>query len=358
MKNIIFENVSKSYGDVEVVKKLNFEVDAGERLILLGPSGCGKSTTLRMIAGLESITAGNLYMDGKIMNNVKSGDRNVSMVFQNYALYPHMSVKENITYGLKRNKIANSEIERRFEAAVATLHLEGHVDKKPKDLSGGQKQRVALARAIVKQADYFLLDEPLSNLDAQLRIHARKELVKIHEMYESTFVYVTHDQVEAMTMGQKVAILNDGVLQMHDTPETIYNKPKNVFVAKFIGTPPTNIFNANFVDGELYLEDVKIDINTVETQALKEKGVSKMFLGIRPEDLSICNEDEAHLRNVCINYVEDYGERRGAFCQIGNQELVFLSQRLDLKEEQVVSLKLNEEKLHFFDWNTEERIFN
>ena len=197
MKNIVFENVKKAYGKNVVVEDLCMEVKEGERLILLGPSGCGKSTTLRMIAGLENVTAGNLWMRDQVVNDVPCGERGVSMVFQNYALFPHMSVKNNIIYGLKAHKMDENEIDARLKEVLKMLELEGLEDRKPKELSGGQRQRVALARAVVKRADYFLLDEPLSNLDAQLRMRARKELVKIHEMYHPTLVYVTHDQIEA-----------------------------------------------------------------------------------------------------------------------------------------------------------------
>ena len=203
MKNIVFENVKKAYGKNVVVEDLCMEVK-GERLILLGPSGCGKSTTLRMIAGLENVTAGNLWMRDQVVNDVPCGERGVSMVFQNYALFPHMSVKNNIIYGLKAHKMDENEIDARLKEVLKMLELEGLEDRKPKELSGGQRQRVALARAVVKRADYFLLDEPLSNLDAQLRMRARKELVKIHEMYHPTLVYVTHDQIEAMTVGDRI----------------------------------------------------------------------------------------------------------------------------------------------------------
>lgn len=216
-KEIIFEHVKKIYEKTEVVKDLNLKIHAGERLILLGPSGCGKSTTLRMIAGLEDISAGNLYMNGKRSNDIPCGDRGVAMVFQNYALYPHMTVRQNITYGLSVHKMDKAEIESRLEEVLTMLDLTDYADRKPKELSGGQRQRVALARAVVKRSPYFLLDEPLSNLDAQLRLHARKELVRIHETYHQTLVYVTHDQIEAMTVGQRIALLKDGDLQMVDT---------------------------------------------------------------------------------------------------------------------------------------------
>ena len=261
MKNIVFDHVDKAYG--KNVKDLNLEIKEGERLILLGPSGCGKSTTLRMIAGLEDITAGTISMNGAVMNEVPSGKRSVSMVFQNYALFPHMTVENNITYGLKVHKMDPKEIDTRLEEVLEMLDLKGLEKRKPKDLSGGQRQRVALARAVVKRSDYFLLDEPLSNLDAQLRLRARKELVKIHELYHQTFVYVTHDQIEAMTVGHRIALMNQGKLQMLDTPSNVYNRPANVFTAKFIGSPSMNITESTYMDGQL-----KIDGQTVIQPAL------------------------------------------------------------------------------------------
>ena len=249
MKEIVFENICKSYGKNEVVKDLNLTIKEGERLILLGPSGCGKSTTLRIIAGLEDITSGKLYMNGKCVNNIPSGDRNVSMVFQNYALFPHMTVKDNITYGLKVHKVPKEDVENRLLSVIDTLKLNGLEDRKPKDLSGGQRQRVALARALVKRSDFFLLDEPLSNLDAQLRGHARKELVKIHGMYNQTFVYVTHDQEEALTLSDTIVVMSEGKIQQIGTPIDIYNEPINSFVANFIGE--SNILNGTMIHDKL-----------------------------------------------------------------------------------------------------------
>ena len=260
MKNIVFENVKKAYGKNVVVEDLCMEVKEGERLILLGPSGCGKSTTLRMIAGLENVTAGNLWMRDQVVNDVPCGERGVSMVFQNYALFPHMSVKNNIIYGLKAHKMDENEIDARLKEVLKMLELEGLEDRKPKELSGGQRQRVALARAVVKRADYFLLDEPLSNLDAQLRMRARKELVKIHEMYHPTLVYVTHDQIEAMTVGDRIALMYRGKMEMLDTPSHVYNRPASVFCAKFIGSPSMNIVEAEYHNGALVIGKQKVEL--------------------------------------------------------------------------------------------------
>ena len=233
---LTFHHVSKVYGTNQVVRDLDFSIQPGERLILLGPSGCGKTTTLRMIAGLESITSGDLYMGGTRVNDLAPGERNIAMVFQSYALYPHMTVWDNITFGLQIQKLDPKEIALRTNQAVEILQLDGLTQRYPKELSGGQKQRVALARAIVKKAPYFLLDEPLSNLDAKLRQQARTQLVKIHQLYNPTMIYVTHDQVEAMTVATRIAIINQGTLQQIGTPEEVYHRPANTFVAQFIGT--------------------------------------------------------------------------------------------------------------------------
>ena len=228
MYSIEMKNVVKRFGKTEVIKGLNLSIKDGERLILLGSSGCGKSTILRMISGLETITSGELLLKGKLANNMDPGDRNIGMVFQNYALFPHMTVEKNISYGLRVNRIPEAEIKKRVADAVDILNLGGLEKRLPRELSGGQRQRVALARAIVKQSDFFLLDEPLSNLDAQLRGHARKELVKLHEMYGQTMIYVTHDQIEAMTVGQRIAVINNGKIQMLDTPHMVYHRPANI----------------------------------------------------------------------------------------------------------------------------------
>lgn len=236
------------------------DIRKGERLILLGPSGCGKTTTLRMIAGFEEITSGELYMGDKVVNNVAPGERNIAMVFQSYALFPHLTVWENITFGLQLQKLPKDEIERRTRQAMEILHLEGYENKKTHELSGGQKQRVALCRALVKHSPYFLLDEPLSNLDAKLRQKARTELVKIHEMFKPTMVYVTHDQIEAMTVAHRIAVMNQGKIQQIDTPTNIYHHPANTFVATFIGSPAMNILQAEVVDNKLIVAQCVLNL--------------------------------------------------------------------------------------------------
>lgn len=319
MKEIIFDKVNKSYdGKNYVLEDLNLKIEPGERLILLGPSGCGKSTTLRIIAGLDSVTKGDLYMNGQKVNNTPPEDRNIAMVFQNYALFPHMSVYDNIAYGLKLKKLDKSEIDSRVKDALKTLALDGLGDRQPKDLSGGQRQRVALARAIVKRADYLLLDEPLSNLDAQLRLHSRQELVKLHEKYNMTMVYVTHDQTEAMTVGQKIVLLHDGKIQMVGTPDEVYHRPANVFTAKFIGSPPMNIIPADYEEGRLYVEGsetfYKLDDRLLKI--VERNGEKKIYIGIRPEKIQILDKSTPTTLDVPVEYIEDFGGRVSVYFKV------------------------------------------
>ena len=279
--SIIFSGVKKAYGKTVVIENLNLEIKKGERLILLGPSGCGKTTTLRMIAGFEEITSGDLFMDGEQVNDLPPGERNIAMVFQSYALFPHMTVWENIAFGLQLQKLPKEEVAKRAKEAMEILHLEGYENKKTHELSGGQKQRVALCRALVKQSPYFLLDEPLSNLDAKLRQKARTELVKLHEMFKPTMVYVTHDQIEAMTVAHRIAVMNQGRIQQIDTPYNIYHHPANTFVAGFIGSPAMNILEARVLNNCLVIGQSAVKV----PQALLAKiaGREKVSFGLRPE---------------------------------------------------------------------------
>lgn len=347
-KEIVFEHVDKCYGRHYVVKDFNLHINDGERLILLGPSGCGKSTTLRMIAGLEEINAGNLYMSGKLVNDVPCGERDVAMVFQNYALYPHMTVAQNITYGLKAHKMEKSEVKKRLNEALEMLDLAEYEQRTPKQLSGGQRQRVALARAVVKRSPYFLLDEPLSNLDAQLRLHARKELVKIHERYHQTLVYVTHDQIEAMTVGQRIALLKDGDLQMVDTPTMIYNRPANVFTAKFIGSPSMNIVDAHYVAGNLHIGTQNISLPEMWCRQIVNAGEEKLCMGIRPEHLTFSYEKTENTLHATVKYEEDYGNRYGIYLDLEGTELIALCEDEVPQCGETVYLKLNPEKIHLF----------
>ena len=349
---IVFDHVEKTYQKNTVIRDLNLTIPAGQRLILLGPSGCGKSTTLRMIAGLEEITGGELRMGGRRVNEVPSGKRDIAMVFQNYALYPHMTVRENITYALRVHKLDRAELETRLHSVLEILGLEPYVQRKPRELSGGQRQRVALARALVKQSRYLLLDEPLSNLDAQLRVQARKELVKIHDLYQQTFVYVTHDQVEAMTVGQRVALMNQGVLQMVDTPYRVYNRPANIFTAKFIGSPSTNILDADWADGVLHVQGQQIRLPDCWSWLAERSGEHELCLGIRPEHIRLQAGRAENGLTGTLRYVEDYGNKRGIYVDVGGTEVVCMCNRVPCAPGETVSFQLDSDHLHLFSRTT------
>lgn len=315
MNSIVFENVCKSYGEARIVKSLNLEIKEGERLILLGPSGCGKTTTLRMIAGLEDITSGQLKMGGQVVNDIAPGERNIAMVFQSYALFPHLSVWDNITFGLHIQKLPEAEIKKRADEALSILNLQGYENYKPKQLSGGQKQRVALCRALVKQSPYFLLDEPLSNLDAQLRQQARTELVRIHEIYKPTMIYVTHDQVEAMTVADRIVVLKGGELQQIASPDTIYRHPANTFVAGFIGAPSMNIVKARFDRDCICIGKAVLPVPELWRQVIGER--RELLLGIRPEH---CHLSSGAAVQGSITYVENTGNQRTVELQLESGE--------------------------------------
>ena len=355
MKEIKFRNICKNYGDTKIVKNLNLDIRAGERLVLLGPSGCGKSTTLRMIAGLESITSGDLYFDDERINDVEAGDRNIAMVFQNYALYPHLTVWDNITFGLKMNGVDKAEIEKRAKEVVKILSLTGLEKRYPKELSGGQRQRVALGRAAVKNSHFFLLDEPLSNLDVQLRNISREELIKLHEINRPTFVYVTHDQIEAMTIGHRIAILSKGDLQQVDTPEEVYKNPANIFVAKFIGTPPMNILTSKISDNKLYVNNIEV-LNSVNTiPNLKNR--SEIYLGIRPENIEVYSEDLEGRLEGKVTRIENYGNQKCISVTIGDESIkASIKNESDIKKHQKVYLDIDTSKCSYFDIKTEKNL--
>lgn len=356
MSSIIFKNVCKDYGNTQVVKNLNLEINPGERLVLLGPSGCGKSTTLRMIAGLEKITSGELYFGDKLMNDIEAGERNVAMVFQNYALYPHMTVWDNITFGLRMNKVEREEIEKRAKEALKILNLEGLEKRYSKELSGGQRQRVALCRAVVKQSPFFLLDEPLSNLDVQLRNSSREELVKLHNLYRPTFVYVTHDQIEAMTIGHRIAVLNKGYLQQIDTPEKIYNNPVNIFVAKFIGIPQINILRVNINEGDILFKNNRIKLSDEKRKLIEKR--SEVYLGIRPEYVKVSRDETENSMKGNIAKIENYGSQKCLLITVNGGEKVMASvpNDSDFKRYEDVYIKFSKKNMLFFDIATENNI--
>lgn len=357
MKPITLNHVKKAYGETVIMEDMHFEIKGGERLVLLGPSGCGKSTILRMIAGFEEITDGEMKFDGEVMNDIKPGDRNVAMVFQNYALYPHMTVEDNILYGLKVNKVSEEQYRDRYHQVIAALDLEKYLQRKPSELSGGQRQRVALARATVKNSDIFLLDEPLSNLDAQLRVSARESLVKIHETYGQTMIYVTHDQIEAMTFGDRIALLNFGDLQMLDTPENIYNKPANIFTARFIGNPPMNVpETSRYEDGRVYMgtQSVAIDQNWVDYINLT--GEKNIYFGIRPEEVILSKVAVENAFEGRVINVENQGPNYANFIEIGSERITVVTETNMCKMGDSIFVRLNNNKLSFFNQDSTQNI--
>ncbi len=346
--NIVFKNVCKTYGNnVEVIKNLNLEIEDGQRLILLGPSGCGKSTILRMIAGLETITSGDLYMGGERVNDVDPGDRNVGMVFQNYALYPHMTVEKNILFGLQVAKVPEEEQQERLKWSLDILGLSHLKDRYPRELSGGQRQRVALCRALVKKSPFFLLDEPLSNLDAQLRTLARGELVKVHEVYRPTFVYVTHDQIEAMTIGEKIVVIDKSVIQQYDTPNNIYNRPRNIFVAKFIGSPSMNVIEAKIEGTKLLLDGQPVEVPECWRTLIGDR--ESIMLGIRPENIKINTEKGDCAMN--ISYVENHGNELCIAFTL-NDVMCMATTDVSTRIKKNTYLEVDWSKVHMFDKET------
>jgi multiple sugar transport system ATP-binding protein len=289
MASVKYDHVFKRYGEVVAVNDLSIDIADKEFLIFVGPSGCGKTTSLRLLAGLEEISDGNIYIGDRLVNDVAPKDRDIAMVFQSYALYPHMTVYENMAFGLKLRKTPKAEIDKRVKEAGEILGIEKLLDRKPKQLSGGQRQRVAVGRAIVREPKVFLFDEPLSNLDAKLRVETRANISKLHQRLGTTFIYVTHDQTEAMTMGTRIAVMKDGLLQQIDTPQTLYDRPGNVFVAGFIGSPAMNFFDVKLKssDGKLFIDGgpFSLEVPPDRVKALQPYTGKDLILGIRPEDL-------------------------------------------------------------------------
>ncbi len=365
MATLKFKGLDKVYDNgVQAVFNFTLDVQDKEFIVFVGPSGCGKSTTLRMVAGLEEISAGELYIDDVLVNDVAPKDRNIAMVFQSYALYPHMSVYDNMAFGLKLRKTPKDEIERRVRKAADILGLTGYLDRKPKALSGGQRQRVALGRAIVRDAKVFLMDEPLSNLDAKLRVQMRAELIKLHETLGTTFIYVTHDQIEAMTMATRIVVMKDGYIQQVGAPKDIYDNPHNLFVAGFIGTPPMNFLTGRVQeDGYFYCENLKIRVPEPKLKLLEAKNYidKDVVLGIRPEDI---HDENIFLETypdsiikVNVDVAELLGAETNIHIKVGKFSIVSkVDARADLHMGDEIKLALNMNKCHFFDVETEERI--
>ena len=364
MKTLKIEELSKNFGSTEVLKKINLEIDEGNFLVLLGPSGCGKSTLLNIIAGLETIDEGNVYIDDYNVSKVEPKDRNIAMVFQSYALYPSMNVKENMIFGLKQAKTSKEKIEEQLKKVSSFLQVDSLLERKPSQLSGGQRQRVAIGRALVREPRIFLFDEPLSNLDAKLRVEMRREIKKLHQQLKTTVVYVTHDQTEAMSLGTKIAIMNHGVIQQNDTPENIYNKPSNTFVADFIGSPSMNLIKGNLKqnsDNVSFIAEgsnLEIPIKHYDFKNKSELSNNEVYFGIRPEHIYFkkLNEDDLE-----INLRADLSE------YIGHEQIVtfnFSNQEILAKFPSTINVELNKEtklyvdltQVSLFDSKNEERI--
>ena len=362
MANLKLEHIDKIYPNgVQAVFDFNLDINDKEFIVFVGPSGCGKSTTLRMIAGLEEISEGTLYIDGEVMNEVSPKDRNIAMVFQNYALYPHMTVFDNMAFGLKLQKVDKKEIKKKVDKAAEMLELTNLLDRKPAALSGGQRQRVALGRAIVRDADIFLMDEPLSNLDAKLRVQMRTEISKIHDQLNTTTIYVTHDQTEAMSMASRIVVMKDGYIQQVGTPEEIYDKPANIFVANFIGSPPMNFFNGRVKDDLIIVGNENIPLTSEQITALKPYQDKEIIVGIRPESFKVNMENpssksmKAIIENIEMLGDESilYANAREAASQIAVKSQ---GKFKGIAKGDEINLDINLDEVHLFDKDTSMRI--
>lgn len=362
MAELRLENIYKLYdNNVAAVKDFNLHVKDKEFIVFVGPSGCGKSTTLRMIAGLEEISKGDFLIDGKRMNDVAPKDRDIAMVFQNYALYPHMTVYDNMAFGLKLRKFSKDEIKRRVTEAAKILGLEEYLKRKPKALSGGQRQRVALGRAIVRDAKVFLMDEPLSNLDAKLRVQMRAEIVKLHRRLETTTIYVTHDQTEAMTMATRLVVMKDGIIQQIGSPKNVYANPENIFVAGFIGSPAMNFFEGKIVNDKVQIGDKLFPIQEEKLKSLREQEYvnKEIIMGIRPEDIYISTikspNDSAF--TAYIEVAELMGSETMVYSQIEGQDFIArVDSDSNISQGENIQLYMDINKVHFFDKESEKRI--
>jgi multiple sugar transport system ATP-binding protein len=353
MAKVELKNVSKKFEDVIAVKDINLTVRQGEFLVLVGPSGCGKSTTLRLVAGLEKCSAGEIYIGDTIVNDIPPKDRDISMVFQNYALYPHMTVYDNLAFGLKMRKYSTEKIDERVKNAAEILQINSLMDRKPKQLSGGQQQRVALGRAIVRDPNVFLFDEPLSNLDAKLRVSMRTEIKKIHKKIQTTVVYVTHDQTEAMTLGDRIAVMKDGIIHQLNSPIEVYNAPADKFVAGFIGSPAMNFFDVKPEEEQLIFKNKKLSLPIIDKYKDILKKINKeVVLGIRPEDLYIKQKGKNYFpMEVDLEVVETMGDEIIIYLKAGQDSIVCKTTEYypELENKKSLTIFINMDKAHFFD---------
>jgi multiple sugar transport system ATP-binding protein len=361
MATVEFDHVTKAYTDDFVaVQDLDLDIADGEFLVLVGPSGCGKTTALRCLAGLEEITQGEIKIGDRVVNRVPSKDRNIAMVFQSYALYPHMTVFDNLAFGLKLLKTPKQEIRRRVEEAAKILNLEQMLDRKPRALSGGQRQRVALGRAIVREPAAFLMDEPLSNLDAKLRVQTRAEIARLHQRLKTTVVYVTHDQVEAMTMGERIAVMSEARLQQVGTPQDLYDHPDNRFVAGFIGSPSMNFLSVTADQGKLKLGNAELHLSGRHAQAATDRKGQDLLIGFRPEDMQLPNgqvPSDAVRLPAKIDVVEYLGNQELLHAETeGNEVVALVPSDKKVQVGDRVEFLIDTSRLHLFDPETEETL--
>jgi len=346
MADVTFDDVAKRYGDVSVIEHLDLHIDDHELMVLVGPSGCGKSTALRMIAGLEDVSAGTVSIGGRVVNHLAPKDRDIAMVFQSYALYPHMSVRENLEFGLRMRGVARDDMNRRVASAAEILGIEKILDRKPKELSGGQRQRVAVGRAIVRQPAVFLFDEPLSNLDAKLRVQTRAEITKLQQTLGTTSVYVTHDQVEAMTMGHRITVMRDGKIQQVGKPREVYEHPANAFVGQFIGTPPMNLLQAAVTGSTLRTSSFTLPLRLPLAEG------RRVIAGIRPEHIT-----PGGTLRATVDLVEPIGHESIVYASAGPEKLVAIFDPHDTpRAGDTISFDVDANRIHLFDAETEEAI--
>ncbi len=366
MANVILRNVVKKINETVIVDRISLEIQDKEFCVLVGPSGCGKSTTLRMIAGLEEITAGEIWIGNRLVNNIPPKDRDIAMVFQNYALYPHMTVYENMAFALKLRKYSKKEIDIRVREAAEILNLTHLLARRPKEMSGGQRQRVAVGRAIVRKPKVFLFDEPLSNLDAKLRVQMRAELSKLHDRLQTTMIYVTHDQIEAMTMGDRICVMKDGVIQQVAEPLNLYNNPDNKFVASFIGSPPMNFMEVEVQkrNDRVWLDEGKFSLQVLPSleDTLDDYVGKTVIMGIRPEDIydrvyANNGTTQGHTAQSTVEVVEPMGSEILLYLNTGKNTLVArVEPQSEAKVNQEIELVFNMEKIHLFEKDTLDRI--
>ncbi|MEW5942107.1 MAG: ABC transporter ATP-binding protein [Chloroflexota bacterium] len=365
MASVTFDHVTKDFGNMKAVNDLSFKIEDQEFLVLVGPSGCGKTTALRLLAGLEEISGGQILIGDRVVNDIAPKDRDIAMVFQSYALYPHLSVYDNMAFGLKLRKMPKAEIQKRVQEAADVLGLQDLLNRKPRQLSGGQRQRVAVGRAIVREPKVFLFDEPLSNLDAKLRVETRANISKLHQRLATTFIYVTHDQVEAMTMATRIAVINRGELQQIDTPQTLYDKPNNLFVAGFIGSPAMNFFPAKMKkdQGKLFVETDAFTVQIPQERAAPYMGHEgrKVIFGIRPEDIH--NPDftppNIHTEKVPakVDVIELMGNEIVLYLVSGpNNYVARVDPRSHYRVNDQVQIAFNMDRIHIFDAEAEQAI--